>query len=89
MSRLTVHRLAPVVLMAVLFAICAPLVAPAGVAHAAAAATHAPAVSQSAAGAVGVGAASFFGKLFGGLRFFIVIVISIPSTIFYPWPPLL
>ena len=88
MSRLTLRRLMPVFLMAILFVVCAPLVAPLGVAHAAPAGHHASAVSHAVSGATGVGGSSFFGKLFGGFRFIIIIVISLPGTIGFPWPPL-
>ena len=86
MSRHTLRRLMPVFLMAVLFVVCAPLVAPLGVAHAASAGHHAAAVSHAVSGATGVGSSSFFGKFFGGLRFVIVIVITIPSMFGFPWP---
>ena len=90
MSRLSVRRLVPVFLVAMLFIACIPLVTPDGVAHAAAA-THAAAVSHAGAAGGGGAPASFFGKLFGGFRFVIVIVIAIPfGSLFggmFGWPP--
>lgn len=87
MSRRVVRRVLPACVVALALLACAPLLWGADIAHAAPAAAAVSHAAAAAAGGATLGGASFFGKLFGGFRFIVVIVISIPTTIFSPWPP--